>query len=150
MKYSRNLKTFTGQLDVAPFAGVFFLLVIFLLLNTHLVPPPGVRLELPESTGPEAAPMVPPALFVAVDAGGQYYFEHQAVSEKALRERLTSKVRSIKPPVSLLIQADAAVRLDVVTTLSGIAREAGVQEVVIARRPKLFPGPSSTNAPPTP
>ena len=42
MKFARNAKPFTGQLDVAPFAGVFFLLILFLVLNSSLVPPPGI------------------------------------------------------------------------------------------------------------
>ena len=49
MKFPRQAKIFRGQLDVAPFAGVFFLLAIFLLLHSSLVLPTGVQLQLPDS-----------------------------------------------------------------------------------------------------
>jgi biopolymer transport protein ExbD len=48
MKFPRNARIFKGHLDAAPFAGVFFCLLIFVLLGT-LVYTPGVRIELPVS-----------------------------------------------------------------------------------------------------
>src|ERR1035441_8866734 len=45
MKFPRNARIARGQLDVAPFAAVFFLLVIFMLLGS-LVYTPGARLQL--------------------------------------------------------------------------------------------------------
>jgi hypothetical protein len=42
-------------MDAAPFAGVFFLLVIFLLLNSSLVFPPGLKLQLPATERDELA-----------------------------------------------------------------------------------------------
>jgi biopolymer transport protein ExbD len=46
MRYPRNAKIFRGQVDAAPFAGVFFLLLLFMLLfNTHVFIP-GVRVDL--------------------------------------------------------------------------------------------------------
>ena len=48
MKFPRNAKIFRGQFDVAPYAGVCFLILIFLALNTSLVFTPGVPIELPE------------------------------------------------------------------------------------------------------
>ena len=46
MKFPRNARIFRGQLDAAPFAALFFLLVIFLMVSS-LIYTPGVRLELP-------------------------------------------------------------------------------------------------------
>ena len=45
MKFARNARLLRSQLDVAPFAAVFFLLVIFMMLGS-LVYTPGARLEL--------------------------------------------------------------------------------------------------------
>ena len=50
MKFPRNARIFRGQLDAAPFAIVFFLLVIFLMLSS-LVYTPGVHIELPVADG---------------------------------------------------------------------------------------------------
>jgi biopolymer transport protein ExbD len=45
VRFPRHAKVFRGQLEVAPFAGVFFLLVIFLLLHSSLVFLPGIRVQ---------------------------------------------------------------------------------------------------------
>ena len=52
MKFPRSARIFRGHLDVAPFASVFFLLVIFALLGA-LIYTPGVHvpLELPRADG---------------------------------------------------------------------------------------------------
>ena len=55
MRFPHNTKIFRGQLDAAPFVGVFFLLVIFLLFNSGLVFTPGVPIRLPEADGLPAA-----------------------------------------------------------------------------------------------
>jgi biopolymer transport protein ExbD len=50
MKFPRNVRIFRGQLDAAPFACVFFLLLIFIIMGT-LVYTPGVRIKLPAANG---------------------------------------------------------------------------------------------------
>ena len=45
MKFPRNSKNLRGQFDVAPFAAVLFLLVIFLMLGA-LLPVQGLHVEL--------------------------------------------------------------------------------------------------------
>ena len=46
MKFPRNTRSLRNPFDVAPFAAVFFLLVIFLMLAA-LLPTPGIPLQLP-------------------------------------------------------------------------------------------------------
>ena len=46
MKFPRNSRQLRNQFDVAPFAAVFLLLVILLMLGT-LLPTPGLPLQLP-------------------------------------------------------------------------------------------------------
>ena len=72
MRYPVSVKPFRGQLDVAAFAGVFLLLVVFLLL-TRLVYTPGVRLQLPAATDLPGTDR--PTVEVAVDSSGRYYFQ---------------------------------------------------------------------------
>ena len=48
MKFPRNARISRGHLDAAPFAGVLFCLLIFLLLAS-LVYTPGVLINLPTS-----------------------------------------------------------------------------------------------------
>ena len=138
MKYPRNAKPFTGQLDVAPFAGVFFLLVLMFLLHTYLVPPPGISIDLPVADA-SGAGGAHPSLVVTVDRAEQFYFDHQAIRESDLRVRLAAKAHLSPEPLTLLVQADGSVRHAAIVRLGALAREAGIHKVVIATRPPLFP-----------
>jgi biopolymer transport protein ExbD len=138
VKHPRKLKPFTGRLDLAPFAGVFFLLVLFLLLQSPLAPAPGLRLELPVVELPSPPASTGPTLVVTVDRNGLVYFEHQVIRDNDLRERLAAKVKLSRDPLALLVQADESVRQAVVVRLAGLARQAGIREIVIATRPPLF------------
>ena len=48
MRLPRNVKVFRGQLDAAPFAGMLFLVLMFLVLQSKLVFTPVIPLRLPE------------------------------------------------------------------------------------------------------
>ena len=88
MRFPHHAKIFRGQLDAASFLGVFFLLIIFLLLNSALVFTPGVPITLPE--GVNLPGTEKPTAVVAVDDGGNFYFENQLCDEARLKQRLTS------------------------------------------------------------
>lgn len=138
MKFPRNAKIFRGQLDVAPLAGVFFLLAIFLLLNSSLVFISGVRIELPES-GHEPLPGVPnPTVVVAMDLYGRIYYENQVLNEDELQSRLKSAATRSKDLV-LIIQADKKVPLEAFYRLSQIASQSGIGQVLLASKPAIIP-----------
>src|SRR3974390_677116 len=98
MKFTRNARIFRGQLDAAPFAAVFFLLVIFMMLGS-LIYTPGARIELrlPRASG--LAGVDKPPVSVAIDADGRLYYQNQFIEENALRERLQEATpKSSDPP----------------------------------------------------
>jgi biopolymer transport protein ExbD len=139
---------FRGQFDAAPFASVFFLFLIFLLLNSALVFTPGVHvsLELPEAGNLPGA--TGPTVAVAVDRAGHFYFENQVIDVSVLQSRLRGAVQKFTKagePVTLVIQADKAVAYEVVVKLAEMARAAGIKEVVQATRPSA---PAPANAAP--
>src|SRR6185295_1366505 len=88
MRLPRNHKIFRGQLDVAPFAAVFFLLVIFLVFHSGLVLTPGVSLKLPTASGLPG--LTNQAVVVAVAANGTCFYENQMTSENELKTKLRS------------------------------------------------------------
>jgi biopolymer transport protein ExbD len=73
MKFARNAKIFRGPLDPAPVAGVFFLLLIFLMLGSLLYTP-GVLIQIP-STSSVNGPVVAVARDGAVTFAGKTYKE---------------------------------------------------------------------------
>jgi len=136
MKFPRNARIFHGQLDAAPFATVFFLLVLFLLLAS-LVYTPGIRLplELPRANG--LAGTDKPSVSVAIDAAGRLYYENQPIEETELKVRLRRAAKSSPGPLALIIEADKRVTYDRLTHLALLARDAGISEAWAATLPSL-------------
>jgi biopolymer transport protein ExbD len=135
MRFPRNKQIFRGQLDVAAFAGVLFILLIFVLLHSRLVFTPGVPIALPEAE--ELPGAVGRNIIVAVDAVGNYYFDNQLTQPRLLRQRLVEEVNASAEPLMLIIQADKQVVWNQLAELALLARSAGVRDAVLATRPPL-------------
>jgi biopolymer transport protein ExbD len=148
MRFPRHARIFRGQLDAAPFAGVFFLVLIFITLNSPLVFTPGVRVELPEADGLPG--VANPAAVVVVDRSGKYYLENQVIGENELRLRLRAaadRAKARNAPVTLVVLADKHTPNDNLFRLSELARDAGIHELLQATRPRLAPATTSSPQP---
>ena len=124
------------QLDAAPFASVFFLLVIFMMLAS-LIYTPGARLELQLPQGKSLPGTDKPPVTVAVDADGRLYYDNQWIEEKALRGRLQEMARKSPEPLTLVVKADKTVSYERLMRLALLARDAGIPEALLA----TLPGP---------
>jgi biopolymer transport protein ExbD len=143
MKFPRNARIFRGQLDVAPFAVVFFSLVILLMLSS-LVYTPGVLLELPLADDLPGTQQ--PTVAVAMDAGGRLYFEDQLITdERYLVNRLRQEVLASARPLTLLVQADKATSYEMLVRMTLLARKAGITNALLATLPR----PIASWAPPS-
>ena len=110
MKFPRNARILRSQLDAAPFAAVFFLLVIFMMLGS-LIYTPGARVELQLPQADGLAGTDKPTVSVAIDADGRLYYENQWIEEKALRGRLQEVASKSSEPLTLVVQADKSRQL---------------------------------------
>jgi biopolymer transport protein ExbD len=136
MKLPRNAKIFRGQLDVAPFMGVFLLLLLFVMLQQNITFMPGIPVGLPEAV--DLAGVQGPAVTIVMDEQGQLYFDNRLLDSRKpgeLRNVLTAAVTAAGHPVTLIVQADRNVRIGAWTELNLVAREAGIREVLLAVRP---------------
>jgi biopolymer transport protein ExbD len=124
MKFPRNARIFRGHLDAAPFAGVFFCLLIFVLLAS-LVYTPGVALQLP-AAGADLPGVPGPTLAVAMDLHGQLYFQNWPVTRGELRRRLEVEVKKSSEPLTLVILADKRVTVENLDELIDLGRKAGI------------------------
>ena len=138
MKFPRNTRLLRNPLDVAPFAAVFFLLVIFLMLAA-LLPTPGLPLQLPVASDLPGTDR--PGLAVAVDAGGRFYFANQIVSGTQLKSNLMAAVKNSNAPLTLIIHADKSVTYEQLVRLTLIARDAGIQTALLATLPRIVTTP---------
>jgi biopolymer transport protein ExbD len=144
MKFPRNARIFRGQLDVAPFAAVFFLLVIFMMVSS-LVYTPGVHLELPvaeNSVGTDR-----PTVAVAIDKNGRFYFENRTIEKAELFEQLRDAVAHSTVPLTLVVRADKAVTYEMFVELGMMARRAGIADALLVTLPRAVSAPPSSSAP---
>ena len=142
MKFPRNARIFRGQLDAAPFAIVFFLLVIFMMLGSLLYTP-GVFLQLPVADDLPGTDK--PSVRVGLDKNGRYYYENKSVEEAELLTELKKAVTSVSPqPLTLVVFQDEAVTYKMMLRLRLIARNAGISDVLLAALPRPIGSPSAS------
>jgi biopolymer transport protein ExbD len=134
MKFPRTAKTLGSQSDAAPYAAVFFLLVIFLLLGA-LIPTPGVPLSLPAASNLPGTDK--PTVAVAIDASNRFYFANQLIGEAQLKTSLSNRVSRASLPLTLVIQADKTVSYEQLLRLTLLARDAGITNALLATLPNI-------------
>ena len=139
MRFPRTIKPFRGQLEMAPFLSVLFLLAILLMFGSSLVFTPGIPIDLPESA--ELPGTSNPSVAVAVDAEGHLYFENQIIDEPRLKEKLAAVVDQTKEPLTLVILADRQVKNESTSRLALLARSVGIKDFYLGTRPAVVPVP---------
>jgi biopolymer transport protein ExbD len=142
MKFPRNARMLRSQLDAAPFAVVFFLLVIFMMLGS-LIYTPGARLELNLPVAHGLPGTDKPTVSVAIDADGRLYYQNQWIEESALRGELKEAASKSSEPLTLIVQADKTVSYERLMRLTLLARDAGIPEALLA----TLPGPVAHTQP---
>lgn len=136
MKFPRNAKILRSHFDVAPFAAVFFALLIFVLLFT-LMPTPGIPLRPPTADNLPGAS--PPTVAMAVDATNNLYYENQIVNKRELLTYLMVATNRAHGPVTLIIHADKNVTYETLVDLTLLARRAGITNSQLATLPSAPP-----------
>jgi len=139
MKFRRRARLPRTPFDVTAYAAVFFLMVLMLLVSTRSYTP-GVRIKLPVAAdlpGTDA-----PTVTVAMDEGGRYFFDNQIIAEPALQVQLKAAANRSLAPLTLVIQADRAVRQESLLHLALLAREAGIHEALLATLPRPVATPA--------
>ena len=127
MKFPRRTQLLCRPPDATPLAGVFFLLLFFLLLMS-----PGEVVNLP--AGESDTQPIGPAAAVAMDAGGHLYFDNQRIVAADLVEKLRHRGTNL----TVVLQADRTLPYEHITKIAGLIRAAGVRQVLMATRPSLF------------
>jgi len=137
MKFPRNARLLRSTLDVAPFAVVFFLLILFLTLAA-LLPTPGLSLRLPVASDLPGTDK--PTVAVAIDADGRLFFANQIVTEAELKSHLSAAMKDSHEPLTLIVQADQAVTYGQLVHLTMLARDAGIHDFLLATLPRVVNG----------
>jgi len=136
MKFPRNAKLLRSPFDMAPFAAVFFLLVIFLLLGVML-PAPGLHLSLPRADGSRLPGTDKPTVAVAIDSSGRLYYANQMLTEDELTQHLRRAVADSRASLTLIIQADKSIPYGQLMGVALLAQNAGIYDTLLATQPRV-------------
>jgi biopolymer transport protein ExbD len=128
----------TGSLDVYPVAGVLFLLVLMVLLQSSYVHVVGLPIRLAEGEGYPGVTNATVA--VAVDGKGRFYYQNQLAGETELKRGFGLAAKRTGGQVTLVLLADRSVTNEVLLRVVGWARAEGIQDYLLAVRPPP-PGP---------
>jgi biopolymer transport protein ExbD len=129
MRFERRVRIVRGQLDVAPFAGLFFLLVLFLLLNSTLVFVPGLPVRSVDLAG--GAPD-PRRRVVRVERNHRVRFDNRSLGLEEFLQQLPTLARTSAVPWALVIETSDAAEREPALRLRQAARDLNV--------PVLAPG----------
>ncbi len=143
MKFPRTARILRSQFDAAPFAAVFFSLLILLLLAA-LLPVPGLRMNLQPPAADDLPGVNRPVIALAVDSQNRLFFDNRLVTEKVLRTSLVAAIKGARQPLTLVIHADKSVSYEELAHLALLAREPeagnprlGITNLVLATLPRL-------------
>ena len=140
MKFPRNTRLLRSPFDVAPFATVLFLLVIFLMLGA-LLPVQGLHVELQPPTASDLPGTDKPSVAVAIDSSGRFYFANKIIAENELSNDLAAAAKNSREPLTLVIHADKSVTYEQLVRLTMVARDAGIRDVLLATLPRVISTP---------
>jgi biopolymer transport protein ExbD len=141
MKFPRHHRLLRGPFDMAPFAAVLFLLVIFLILGS-LLPMPGLQISLQPPAAADLPGLDKPIVAVAVDPNGRFYFANQIITADKLKIALKSATHKSREPLTLVIHADKTVTCEQLVQVTLLAREAGIQNALLATLPRAGDTPA--------
>lgn len=116
MRFQRNAKIFRGRLDAAPLAGVFFLLVIFMLLAS-LVYTPGIPIQISANAASASAPRA----LISVNKEGEIVFENRTYPTNAW-EQLRVALKNLSPKTTLVLKSSPNVPRETVQRLRDLTR----------------------------
>ncbi|HTG43066.1 MAG TPA: biopolymer transporter ExbD [Verrucomicrobiae bacterium] len=102
MRYSRNVKIFRGGVDAAPFAGLFFVVVMFMMLFYSHIFFPGVPVKLTDEEGPPEMKR----RSARVLSSGEIEFLGQSYSMPALKEEIQARAQKGTLPRRVQFEAE--------------------------------------------
>ncbi len=122
MRYSRNIKIFRGGVDAAPFASLFFLVLLFTLLFYSHVFFPGVPIQLGNIEEPPE--MITRA--AKVHASGTIEFLGKSYDLAEFKAELQSRSQKGTLPKRVLFETEPQTSAKLATQIENLLKGAGI------------------------
>jgi biopolymer transport protein ExbD len=130
-------KRIRTYLNIAPLIDIVFLLIIFLMLSSHFVAQPGIKITLPTAVTAKLHPEEDIVIYITED--NNLYLNEEEVTLDNLLDKLRMKVGEAKKK-TVIIKADEKVDLGLAVKVIDIARQAGAEGLVISTKQLTPPG----------
>ncbi|MHB9139982.1 MAG: ExbD/TolR family protein [Victivallaceae bacterium] len=133
--FKSRLKPLSGRPDLTPMLGVWFLLLIFFMLNSTLQVS-GIKVDLPEigtkgSLGVEKFVIT----VTMTDSGSEIYFNEKVVSWEALKQELAN-VSNYSTSGTVILKADQKTSFGTISKIMSIAEKANLSVFIATVPPK--------------
>ena len=131
----RARKKVDATFNMSSMTDIVFLLLIFFIVLSTLVTPPGVPVELPKVDNKDKI-SDPPRLAVTIDVDQNYFLDNNPMSYEALLNELKSRIIPNSKQPSVKLVADGNIPLEKGVELFADIKKIGYEKVVIATQPK--------------
>jgi biopolymer transport protein ExbD len=133
MRFLINQKKNRSVLNVTPLIDVVFNLVIFFAVSSTFLEQPGIKLALPEAHKTDLQKIEKAVLYITADQ--QILLRDKEISFENLGPLLKDEMEKSLDK-ALIINADKQVAHGFVVKIMDLARQSGVQKLVIATEQK--------------
>ena len=133
MKLLEDQKKSRAMLNITPLIDVLFILIIFFAVSSTFLEQPGIKLALPEAQKTDLQKIDKAVLFITVNQ--ELLFRNKEISLENLGPLLKDAMDQSLDR-ALIINADKGVQHGFVVKIMDLARQNGVQKLVIATEQK--------------
>ncbi|GAB4370958.1 MAG: hypothetical protein Kow0042_13460 [Calditrichia bacterium] len=133
MKFTSGEKKSRSLLNVTPLIDVLFILIIFFAVSSTFLEQPGIKLALPEAKKTDLQKIEKAVLFITSDQ--KLLFRDKEITIEDLPPILKDAMDQSLDR-SLIVNADKEVAHGFVVKIMDIARQNGVEKLVIATEQK--------------
>ena len=120
-------------LNITPLVDVLLILIVFFVVTSTFMEQPGIKLELPKSQTADLQRIEKAILIVSEDS--KLYFRNKEISLNELPAILNDAMQE-SIDKSLIISADKLVHHGLIISIMDIARQNGVEKLVVSTEPE--------------
>jgi biopolymer transport protein ExbD len=120
-------------LNITPLVDVLLILIVFFVVTSTFMEQPGIKLELPKSQTADLQRIEKAVLIVSADS--KLIFRNKEISLDELPSILKDAMQESMDK-SLIISADKVVHHGLIVSIMDIARQSGVEKLVVSTEPE--------------
>lgn len=132
--------TTVSEINMVPLIDVMLVLLVIFIITAPLLSH-SLKIDIPQASG-EPVQQEPRVIDIAIDSSGVMYWNEQHIDPAELEPRLR-QVSGDEPQPTVRIRADHDTRYDMLATIMGAARQAGIKRLGFVTRPGTPVSPAS-------